>query len=99
METNIELLIYTVLGVGVFIEILKKNSLDTNILATVATILGAVIYTLLSDIAVANIIIGAVVGAASSGFYDLGKGLTSIFNIKSVLSQLGESELPPKLDE
>lgn len=99
METNIELLIYTVLGVGVFIEILKRNSLDTNVLAAVATILGAVIYTLLSDITVANIILGAVVGAASSGFYDLGKGIKSSVVINDVLSKLGESELPPKTDE
>ena len=83
-----EILIYTVLGVGVFIEILKKNGLNTNILAVVATVLGAIILTLLGGFTVTNVIIGAVVGAASSGFYDAFKGLKEALKIVDLFSGL-----------
>lgn len=86
MELNLEILAYTVLGVGVAIELLKRNKLDTNILALVATVLGALLFISQTGLSIQNAIIGAVIGAASSGFYDLGKGLASVTEIGKKLT-------------
>lgn len=91
MQINIEILTYTILAVGVVTELLKRNNLNTNILATVATVLGAVVFIGLSGFSVPNIIVGAVIGAASSGFYDLGKGISSAIDLGGKLNSKDES--------
>lgn len=87
MDLNLEVLTYTILGVGVAVELLKRNSLNTNILAVVATILGAIVYGGLSSFSVQTAIIGAVIGAASSGFYDVGEGLKRVGVLKDLFNK------------
>lgn len=87
MNLNIETLTYTILGVGVAVELLKRNNLNTNILAVVATILGALVYGGLSSFSVQTVIIGAVIGAASSGFYDVGEGLKRVGVLKDLFNK------------
>ena len=83
MELNEEVLALTVLGVNIVIQVLKKNGLNNNLLATVAIIVGSGIYMLQVGFSVQNAIVGLAAGAIASGLFDTIKGLgkyTDIFN-------------------
>ena len=86
MGINIEILTYTILAVGVVTELLKINKLNKNILATVATVLGSLVFIAMSGFTIPNAIIGAVLGASSSGLYDLVKGLQLAFDLGSIFN-------------
>lgn len=83
MELNEEVLALTVLGVNIVIQVLKKNGLNNNLLATMAIIIGSGLYMLQVGFSVQNAIIGLAAGAIASGLFDTLKGLgkfTDIFN-------------------
>ena len=92
MQINIEILTYTILAVGVVTEILKRNKLDKNILATVATVLGSLVFISMSGFTIPNLIVGSVLGASSSGMYDLVKGLKLAIDLGGILNNKETTE-------
>ena len=83
MELNEEVLALTVLGVNIVVQVLKKNGLNNNLLATVSIIIGSGLYMLQVGFSVQNAIIGLAAGAIASGLFDTIKGLgkyTDLFN-------------------
>lgn len=81
MELNVESIIYTFVAVELAVAVLKGNGLNKNILATTTIILGALVYVGLSVLTVPNVIIGALIGSATTGGYESLKGLLKLFEI------------------
>lgn len=81
MGLNVEIIIYTFVAVELAVAVLKGNGLNKNILATTTIVLGALVYVGLSVLTIPNVIIGALIGSATTGGYESLKGLLKLFEI------------------
>lgn len=93
MELNEEVLALTVLGVNIVVQVLKKNGLNNNLLATMATIIGSGLYMLQVGFSVQNAIIGLAAGAIASGLFDTIKGLGKYIDLFNKGKQLFGTEV------
>ena len=91
MELNVEIIIYTFVAVELAVAVLKGNGLNKNILATTTIVLGALVYVGLSVLTIPNVIIGALIGSATTGGYESLKGLLKLFEIDWLID-LGKKE-------
>lgn len=92
MEANVMLIIQVSVATGVIVELLKNFGLSSNILAVVSTILGAVLASSISGPAIPTIIAGAVIGAGTSGAYDIGVGLKSALENVELFKDINKTE-------
>lgn len=98
MELNVEIIIYTFVAVELAVAVLKSNGLNKNILATTTIILGALVYVGLSVFTVPNVIIGALIGSATTGGYESLKGLLKLFEIDWLID-LGKKDTEETTEE
>lgn len=75
-------------GCGVLVEVLKAQGTKTNILALLSTFFGVILtlgvlgYDGGVQVITEKVVLGAVIGASTSGIYDIGKGLKQAFQIR-----------------
>lgn len=70
--TQVPINIYVVIGCCIVGWLMKKFlPTDNRIIPVTLTVIGAIVYVLLEGVSVANIIIGALTGAASTGLHQI----------------------------